>query len=67
MADNGGILENAKGICYNVYRQKDRNVHWTQRKPPEVRTPGAFFAVLGGWLRPKAGYQFLSSSNHLQI
>lgn len=40
---------------------------WTQRKPPEFGPPGAFFAVLGGWLRPKAGYQFLSSSNHLQI
>jgi len=29
------------------------------QKPPELRPPGVFYSVVGGWLIPKAGYRLL--------
>lgn len=56
-----GILEMPVGVCYNAGRQKDANVHGGIQKTPEVATPGFFYSVLGGWLKPKAGYQLFIS------
>ena len=32
-----------------------------QQKTPEVATLGFFYSILGGWLKPKAGYQLFIS------
>lgn len=41
--------------------KKDMSAHVAQRKAPEVATLGLFYSVLGGWLKPKAGYQLFLS------
>lgn len=41
--------------------EKDMSAHVAQRKAPEVATLGLFYSVLGGWLKPKAGYQLFLS------
>ena len=41
--------------------KKDMSAHVAQRKAPEVATPGLFYAFVGGWLKPKAGYQLFVS------
>lgn len=37
------------------------SAHVAQRKAPEVATPGLFYSVLDGWLKPKVGYQLFLS------
>ena len=32
-----------------------------QQKPPEPQSLGVFYSILGGWLKPKAGYQLFIS------
>ena len=32
-----------------------------QQKTPEPQSLGFFYSVLGGWLKPKAGYQLFIS------
>ena len=41
--------------------ENDRSAHVAQQKAPELRPPGLFYSVLGGWLNPKAGYQLFFS------
>lgn len=42
------------------------SAHMAQQNPHEFAPRGGFYAVLGGWLKPKGCYQsFLS--NHLQM
>lgn len=41
--------------------KKDMSAHVAQRKALEIATPGLFYFVLGGWLKPKAGYQLFIS------
>ena len=41
--------------------KKDMSAHVAQRKAPEVATPGLFYSVLDGWLKPKVGYQLFLS------
>lgn len=65
MRGKEGILENAKGICYNAGRQNEVNVQLDRRKALEVATLGLFYSVkwfnLSGWL------PYSSSSSHLQM
>ena len=41
--------------------KKDESAHCGTQKAPELRPPGLFYSVLGGWLNPKAGYQLFVS------
>ena len=41
--------------------KKDESAHCGTQKAPELRPPGLFYSVLGGWLNPKAGYQLFFS------
>lgn len=57
------------GICYNAVRQKNDEVpngHKSEN-PRCDRTGGFLFRFLAGWTNPRAGYRYLSPSNHLQM
>ena len=41
--------------------KKDMSAHVAQQKAPESQPPGLFYSVLGGWFKPKAGYQLFFS------
>ena len=55
------ILAIAVDISYNINRQNDKRYSLNTRKSHELRPRGFFYAVMDGWLMPKAGYQLFLS------
>ena len=41
-------------------KRERQNIQGNTAKSPRERPLGLFYAVLGGWLIPKAGYRLLS-------